>query len=182
MARHLILARLLKAAGVAAAAALAGLSVHFAYACLVDPLMSGGFAAPASSEPPIALDVLTAKPDAAFQATVLASKPLFMPSRAPPAAIAPPPPPAVVSRPEPPPPPPPAYLVSGIVISAGIRRVLLRTDPASGQWLSQGEVTKEGWTVAVVEPDTVILRHGKRELALSPPGRSSARSEQVARR
>ena len=182
MARHLTLARLLKAASVAAAAALTALSMHFAYARIVDPLLSGGFAKPPSPEPPLALDVLTTEPDAPFRATALASKPLFMPGRAPPAAPAPPPPPTVVSRPEPPPPPPPAYVVSGIVISAGIRRVLLRTDPASGQWLSQGQVTKEGWTVAVVEPDTVILRHGKRELALSPPGRSSARAEQVARR
>ena len=64
MARHLTLARLLKAAGVAAAAALTALSMHFAYARIVDPLLSGGFAAPPSPEPPLALDVLTTEPDA----------------------------------------------------------------------------------------------------------------------
>jgi hypothetical protein len=61
---------------------------------------------------------------------------------------------------------PPAYRVGGIMITARSRKVLLRTPELSGgQWLIEGDVTAQGWTVSSIDGNRVALARGTHRIA-----------------
>jgi hypothetical protein len=69
--------------------------------------------------------------------------------------------------------PPPSYIVGGIVITPTTRKTLLRTQPREpGQWVGQGEMTAEGWTVSSVERETVLLGRDGSSFTLLLQGRT----------
>jgi hypothetical protein len=155
----------LAALGLVGLAGSAAWSVEFARASLLDPLDLAHEAGRGGREPGLQLAALAGSDSPAYEPGLLVTKPLFSPSRTPPAPpVAAPPP-----EPEPPPPvrveerPPPRYIVGGVIVSPALRKTLLRKQKREpGQWLSQGEKTREGWTVATISPDEVILTRGER--------------------
>jgi hypothetical protein len=152
--------------GLAALAAVASMSVHFAWTSVFGPIDGGPNARSRKPEPPIRLAALPADADPAFQPALLVSKPLFSPSRTVllPKPAPPPPAPPVVRKDET---PPPSYIVGGVIISSATRKVLLRTKQReAGVWVSQGEATKEGWAVMTVDSGGIVLVRGERRVTL----------------
>lgn len=172
-----------QAFALAAAAGFCAQSVLFAYEKTTEPLQPTDVVVhPRGDRSP---------PNSAFSdfdvapvpVDMLASRPFFVPSRTP-ARVEPPPPAiseAVAPEPEPEP-VVPDYKIAGVFLSRGERRALLRTASQPAQWISQGEVTREGWTVVAVSAEKAVLRRGEQEISLSMPGRSVAATNHVASR
>jgi hypothetical protein len=102
---------------------------------------------------------------AAPQPNALLAKPLFVASRLP---FTPEPPPAVqVAAPAPVEmAAAPTYRIGGVMITPQSRKVLLRSpDIAATQWLSEGDVTAQGWTVSSIEVNKVALARGDQRVA-----------------
>jgi hypothetical protein len=156
-------------------AGLAVLSVEFARASLLDPLEVSREAGRGGREPGLQLAALAGSDSPAYEPGLLVTKPLFSPSRTPPG-----PPVAAAPEPEPEPAPvvveeqpPPRYIVGGVIVSPALRKTLLRKQPREpGQWLSQGEKTRDGWTVATISPGEVILTRGERRHSIPVHARS----------
>jgi hypothetical protein len=101
---------------------------------------------------------------AAPQPDALLAKPLFVASRlpfkseAPPVQAALPAPVEMVAA--------PAYRIGGVMITPQSRKVLLRSpDVAATQWLSEGDVTAQGWTVSSIEVNRVAIARGEQRVA-----------------
>jgi hypothetical protein len=61
----------------------------------------------------------------------------------------------------------PSYVMGGVVISSGLRKALLRSEPRQvGRWVSEGETTQNGWVITTIKPDGVILARGARKHAI----------------
>ncbi|GEO17699.1 hypothetical protein MAE02_53950 [Microvirga aerophila] len=104
-----------------------------------------------------------------FVPDALVARPLFSPSRRQAAQIEPmvEPPVEVASVASPPEEPPPSYIVGGLIVSAEVRKILLRREQReAAKWLSQGDVTGEGWTVVSIKTDGAILEREGREFVV----------------
>lgn len=57
----------------------------------------------------------------------------------------------------------PSYVVSGVIVSTSLKKVLLRNNTGEkGLWVNEGEETAEGWRVLTISPDKItILKHSK---------------------
>jgi hypothetical protein len=162
--------------GLAVLAAVAAISVHFAWTSAFAAIDAGPDPRSRRPEPAMRLATLRAGPDSAFQPELLITKPLFSPSRTAPVPrpAAPAPVQPVVRKEEG---PPPTYIVGGVILSSTTRKVLLRNkqrDP--GLWLNQGEATKEGWAIVAIDSHTIVLGRGERRITLPL---SSGRSAQT---
>ena len=154
------------AAGVIGLAVLLVTTLNFAWSSIVDPVDQG----PKADDRKTALIVDLASLDArrpTFQSEMLINRPLFSPSRRPPANVAP-----ELASAEPAAPidtePAPAYLIGGVIVSPGLHKTLLRKQPReTGRWLKLGETTDEGWTVALINSDGVTFARGGRKVTLS---------------
>jgi hypothetical protein len=159
--------------GLAALAAVAAISVHFAWTSASAAIDAGPNARNLRPEP-LRVAALQAGADSAFRPELLVTKPLFSPSRTvpPPRPPAPPPVQPAVRKEEG---PPPTYVVGGVILSATARKVLLRKkERDQGLWLSQGDTTKEGWAVAAIDSHGIVLARGERRITLPlSSGRSS---------
>jgi hypothetical protein len=116
------------------------------------------------------------------QLSVTHERPLFSPTRRPPAKpVAP-----VVSRSEPPPPPPsppPSVVVLGIVSEDGDGRAAIRTgDKTAGNKVMRGRVgdAVAGWTVERIEPRRLFLTSGDRSVDFALFGPKAAKSADSA--
>jgi hypothetical protein len=148
----------------------AGGSLHLAWAGVFGPLPVR--ADIVRIEPvPAVLAVLKAGDPPLFAPAALVERPLFSPTRTDPK---PPPTPVVVEAAVAPIPaasveqtPDPNLVIVGVVISPGLRKVLLRGEGwPKGRWLRDGESTPEGWTVSKISAEKVVLSRAKRELSL----------------
>jgi hypothetical protein len=121
------------------------------------------------------LPALHAEGATTFTPGVLIARPLFSPNRKPRGQIEPTPEPEVAEPAAPPPPPaPPSYLVDGVMVFAETRKILLRHQPREpGQWLSQGDTTRDGWTIVSIRADEIVLEQGGRSVAMAPRTRRS---------
>jgi hypothetical protein len=60
----------------------------------------------------------------------------------------------------------PTYRIGGVMITPQSRKVLLRSpDIADTQWLSEGDVTAQGWTVSSIEENRVAIARGGQRVA-----------------
>jgi hypothetical protein len=60
----------------------------------------------------------------------------------------------------------PTYRIGGVMITPQSRKVLLRSpDIAATQWLSEGDVTAQGWTVSSIEVNRVAIARGEQRVA-----------------
>jgi hypothetical protein len=104
--------------------------------------------------------------NSAEKPNALLTKPLFVAGRMP-IKIEAPPQPLIVSPVVAETVTPPSYRVGGVMIALHSRKVLLRTpELTGGQWLSEGEVTAQGWTVASIETNRVALARGAQRISL----------------
>jgi hypothetical protein len=170
MARRLILsaASLVKAGAVCALVALSTGSVHLAWGSVAHPLPAVSLD-PKPSETSGMLVALQAGGETNFAPNALLARPLFSPSRRQPVQAEPivETPAEVVSVAPAPEEPPPSYIVGGLVVSAEVRKILLRREQReAAKWLSQGDMTGEGWTIVSIKPDGVVLERGGREFAV----------------
>ena len=111
---------------------------------------------------PPSLDLPTVATDRAGAAEpddpVLA-RPIFFPARKP---FEPPPVSEAVEPPKPPP-PDPVFVVDGIILAAGIRKVhARRPQEADGQWYKMGEII-DGWKIIQIDPLGIILEQADRK-------------------
>ena len=178
MARSMTLNRItwLRVGCLCTLAGLSGMSVHCAWAATFSPIPPGtSLRKPAVA---IALAALHSPEAPAFKPDALRVKPLFSPTRTPPDMATPEEEPVRPVEAEPPPPievPPPSYIVGGVVVAPSMRKTLLRTEQREkGRWVSQGEMTAEGWKVSSVERDTVVLERAGRSFTLPLSGRAHA--------
>ena len=121
------------------------------------PTVSGSERPPATA--PITMPPAILPPTKAADAFAeMVARPLFHPSRRPPAKVVPQkiePPSTLVG-----------YRLTGIVRSAAKRMILLQ-EVASGRVVELGEESLDGWTVTRIGEDGVFLRSGTREINLS---------------
>jgi hypothetical protein len=175
---------IVQAFALAAAAGFCAQSVLFAYEKTTEPLQPSNVVEHPRADRSSPKSAFSDFDVAPVAVDMLASRPLFVPSRTP-ATIEPPPAPvtseAVAPGPEPEP-VLPDYKIAGVFLSRGERRALLRTASQPAQWISQGEVTKEGWTVVAVSAEKAILRRREQEISLSMPGRSVDATNHIASR
>lgn len=150
--------------------ALAGAGGHLAWAGITAPLAPEP--RPHHSTP--GEDAVQGEPDEpnVVRPDQLIARPLFSETRSPPVlAAAPEPAPVIASS------PPeeglPAYRLAGVVLSASVRKTLLRSAGRSGQWMSQGERTSDGWSIATIGEDAVVLVRGDRAVTLSMERRAA---------
>ncbi len=149
--------------------------IQFAWAAAFQPIHTTASAR--KMAPGITVAALQLVSETPFEPDALLSRPLFSPTRARPN------PPPAPSEPEqsvsvePPPAPelePPTYLVSGIVVGPAVHRTLLRTQThEKGRWFEKGETTAEGWRIASVERQAVVLERSGRLFVLKLPGRAN---------
>jgi hypothetical protein len=157
------------------AAAFCAVSVGFALSGATGAIHVdvGGLSTPTSGTSP--LSVLAA-PDAPYIASALLARPVFSPSRSRPIESS-----GEIAAPPPPPPPgrqeplaAPSYVVGGVIVAPGIRKTLLRQDGGeAGAWLRHGESTPDGWTVAFIAPDRVVVERLGQHFDLVIPGRTA---------
>ena len=123
------------------------------------------------------LSSLRAEGTPAFTPEALIARPLFAPNRKPREEMEPVAEPEVAESAAPPPPAaPPSYLVDGVMVFADTRKILLRHQPREpGQWLSQGDTTRDGWTIVSIRADEIVLEQDGRSVAMSPRTRRSIR-------
>lgn len=174
-------AGLAKAAGFAGLAAMAAFALTFAWRSLAAPIEPPPASA-VTKAASITSDALAPPAEAPrYQPGVLNARPLFSPSRRPPASVvarAPLPEPVVSPVME----PPPSYLIGGVVVSSGLSKALLRRQlREAGRWFSLGETTDEGWVVASIKPDRVTLARGGRQVALPLHARAQGQSATMTR-
>jgi hypothetical protein len=170
MARRLGLPAMspIRAGALCALVALSSGSVHLAWGSVADTFIVDK----TGHEPSVMAPMLAAfqsNQDTGFTPDALIIRPLFSASRRPRARVepVPEPPPQVVSIAPPPEEPPPVYIVGGVIVSSGIRKILLRREPREpAKWLNQGEMTGEGWTIASIRADAVVLERGGREVEM----------------
>jgi len=171
MARDLAAARLSWRGAVALGVlvSLAAASVHVAWGGVAAPVSARWSEVPSGSEVAAILPALYAQKTVAFSPDALVTRPLFSPDRKSRIKVEPVPEPQTFEPPAPPlPPAPPSYLVDGIMVSGEIRKTLLRRRPREpGQWLNQGDTTQEGWTIASIKADGIVLEQGGRAVAMS---------------
>jgi hypothetical protein len=159
---------LAKAGAVCGLVALSTGSVHFAWGSVAHPMSADAFE-DKRSDASTMVAVLQAGADTTFVPDALVTRPLFSASRRQPVQPEPvvePPVEAasVASSPEE---PPPSYIVGGVIVSAGVRKILLRREQReAAKWLSQGEMTGEGWTIVSIKTDGAVLERGGREFAV----------------
>jgi hypothetical protein len=158
----------LQAATLFGLAVLAAGSAQFAWRAAVVPLPAAG---PSLSNTPASRPILAqlqpdARPTSAMAA--LTARPLFSPSRRPPVEDQPVPEPETILQATPPSEvPPPQYSVDGVMVSGALRKTLLRRRPReAGEWLHQGDTTREGWTVRAISAAGVVLQQGSREITM----------------
>jgi hypothetical protein len=143
-------------------------AVAFAWSTVTDPIAIASSRQINRTAPASILAALQPNGSAAFAPETLASRPLFSPSRR--QHVEPPPEPEPARVEEPAPVltvPPPAYIIGGVMVAPDVRKTLLRREPREpGRWLSQGEITPDGWTVVSVRADGVVLGQGGQEVAM----------------
>ncbi|HYD68354.1 hypothetical protein [Azospirillum sp.] len=130
---------------------------------------------------PVPLPVFRVAPTEA--SAVIIERPLFFPSRRPAE------PEPVAAAPEPPAEAPDVALVGTIITHSGRRAIVRSPAETSALVLSEGQDIN-GWTVASIEVDRLLLRHGNGEqiIALEDPASiaaarpSSAKPSQIAQR
>jgi len=143
-------------------------SVHLAWGSVVNPMSAGSIGAK-PSEASAMLAILQAGTETTFVPDALVARPLFSASRRQPVQPEPvvEPPPNPISSAPPPEEPPPSYIVGGLIVSDGVRKILLKREQReAAKWLSQGEMTGEGWTIVSIKTDGAILERGGREFAV----------------
>lgn len=155
------------AAGVIGLVALLVTTLNFAWSSIVDPIEPGLRTNESKTASAVDLASLDDARRPAFQSEMLINRPLFSPNRRPPVNAAPElasADPAAQTDTE----PAPAYLIGGVIVSAGLHKTLLRKQPReTGRWLKLGETTDEGWTVALINSDGVTFARGSRKVTLS---------------
>ena len=179
MARKLIstATSLTRAGAVCCLAALSIGSMHFAWGSVAHSLPAASLE-PKPSETSTVLVTLQADAETTFVPDALIVRPLFSPGRRQAAQIEPimEPPAEVASVASPPEELPPSYIVGGLIVSAEVRKILLRREQREAvKWLSQGDMTGDGWTVVSIETDGAILKRGGREFAVPFRANTSAR-------
>jgi hypothetical protein len=179
MARNLMLsaASLTKAGLVCGLAALSTGSMHFAWGSVAHSLPAASLAQ-RPSETSTALVALQADAETTFVPDALIVRPLFSPGRRQAAQIEPimEPPAEVASVASPPEELRPSYIVGGLIVSAEVRKILLRREQREAvKWLSQGDMTGDGWTVVSIKTDGAILKRGGREFVVPFRANTSAR-------
>jgi hypothetical protein len=179
MARRLGLSAtsLIKSVALCGLVAISSGSVHLAWGSVSDTVTTEQTEQAGAGPLPM-LAALQQSEEIAFAPDALVARPLFSATRRPRATVDPvvEPTPEIVSIAPPPEEPPPVYIVGGVIVSTGVRKILLRRElrePA--KWLSQGEMTGEGWTIASIRSDGVVLKRGEREVAM--PFRASVVSQ-----
>ena len=115
------------------------------------------------------------------QLSVTHDRPLFSPTRRPPAK----PVASVVSHsePPPPPPPPPSVVVLGIVSEDGDGRAVIRSgDKSAGNKVMRVQVgdAVSGWKVERIEPRRLLLTLGDRSVDFALFGAKSAKTAESA--
>jgi hypothetical protein len=179
MARKLMFsaASLARAGAVSGLAALSIGSMHFTWGSVAHSLPATSLE-PKPSETSTVLVALQAGSETAFVPDALIVRPLFSPSRRQAPQIEPmvEPPAEVASVASPPEAPPPSYIVGGLIVSAEVRKILLRREQREAvKWLSQGDMTGDGWTVVSIKTDGAILVRGGREFVVPFRVNTSAR-------
>ncbi len=172
---------LAKATGFASLAAMTVFAGNFAWRSLagpIDPPPASAVTKAAS----ITSDALTPPAESPrYQPGMLNTRPLFSPSRRPPARVvarAPLPEPVASPAFE----PPPNYLIGGVVVSSGLSKALLRRQlREAGRWFALGEATDEGWVVASINPEMVTLARGARQVTLPLHARAQGQSATMTR-
>jgi hypothetical protein len=142
-------------------------SVHFAWGKITDPVAVKPGGSPRQSDPTTFLAALQPSGEESFTPDALIAKPLFAPSRRAAVESEPASEPVETLPAAPPEVPPPSYIIDGVIVSADVRKILLRRAPReAGQWVSQGEKTREGWTIVSIRAEAAVLQQGGREYAL----------------
>lgn len=139
-------------------------SVHLAWSKVADPIVVGHGSLPEQTSVTMVLAALQPVGGPGFAPDALIARPLFSSSRRPKAPAEPVPEPVEAMPAAPPEVPPPAYIIDGVIISDNIRKILLRRERREpGQWVSEGEKTREGWTVVSINANATVLKQGVRE-------------------
>jgi len=100
------------------------------------------------------------RPPAAEASAVIVERPLFFPSRQPAE------PEPVAAAAEPPAEPPDMALIGTIVTTSGRRAIVQSPPGGAAQVLSEGQEI-DGWTIAAIETERVLLRRGDEEQAIA---------------
>jgi hypothetical protein len=141
---------------------------YFAWSTVTDPLVIASSRQINRTAPVSILAALQPSGPAALAPDTLATRPLFSPSRR--RHVEPPPEPEPARVEEPAPVstvPPPTYIIGGVIVAPDVRKTLLRREPREpGRWLSQGEITQDGWTIVSVRADGIVLGQGGQEIAM----------------
>ena len=131
-----------------------------AFLCvLFVPVLAAGLTAAAAQQEqlPVAPDNPVAA-QSLVQLSATLNRPLFSPSRHPPAPPPPPPPVVPVAAPPPPPPaPPPNLVLFGVVIDGEGARAVVRTGAGGKLLRAQIGDDIEGWKVSQIEGRKVVL-------------------------
>lgn len=153
--------------GLGGLVATAAIAVNFAWRSIaepIEPLAGSGITRPATTVNDLLLNPVE---KAHFQPENLIARPLFSPERRLPM-------PAVVKAPVMAPAASPVvdatpiYSLGGIVVSSRLSKALLRAQQReAGRWFALGEVTDEGWTVSIIDPNEVTLARGERKMMLT---------------
>ena len=159
------------------AIALSAALVQFAWAAAFHPIPE--HAPVRKAAPSLTAAALQLPEGRPFEPDALLNRPVFSPTRTRSLPIVTPPAPDQSVQAETPPPPPaivpPTYLVGGVIVARGKHRALLRTEKREkGRWFAQGETTAEGWRLASVEPNAMVLERGGHSFTLPLQGRTSA--------
>lgn len=172
---------LAKAAGFAGLVTMAAVAANFGWRSLSDPIEPPP-ASTVTKAASVASDALAPPAEAPrYQPDMVHARPLFSPSRRPPARVvarAPLPEPVASPVFE----PPPSYLIGGVVVSSSLSKALLRRQlREAGRWFALGEATDEGWVVASINPEMVTLARGTRQVTLPLHARAQGQSATMTR-
>lgn len=146
---------------------------------IIDPVAQGSRTSPNLETPRAA----TGHARAYEQDDPVLARPIFFPSRKPfepPPVQAETPPPAAQK----PPPPDPTFVVDGIMLTGGARKVHLRQPhEIDGQWHETGQVV-DGWKIVQIDAAGIALEQADRRLAmhLYPSDSRAFRMERLSSR
>jgi hypothetical protein len=123
-----------------------------------DPVAESSWTAPDLDTPPTAMEHARV-PE---QDDPVLARPIFFPTRKPFV----PPPVSEVSAPPKPPPPDPVFVVDGIMLTGGARKVHLRQpQETDGQWYKTGQVIHD-WTIVQIDAAGIVLEQADRRFAM----------------